>query len=262
MIKIWFGYLKQTWFMIMKNKILYLLPLYCSLLFSLGKVEEYIENMLNSDNYYNNQDIKKMNNEFINSPNLNILNALSEIDGELAFQYFSDYVENNPKGEYLELATIHIADYYYSKGLYLKASEWYRKIPDYFPESNYLENSISYYLNSLVIAGKTDSARIYANDIYNKFSNIQSINKDFLKGPENNFKKLYSIQFSSYNKLNSALNFKTILLKENFSARVEKIDNRYYVLIGKYKKKENAEIALKRLFSRLGYTNCKIIELN
>ena len=90
MTKIWFGCLKQTWFMIMKNKILYLLPLYCSLLFSLGKVEEYIENMLNSDNYYNNEDIKKLNNEFINSPNLNILNALSEVDGELAFEYFSD----------------------------------------------------------------------------------------------------------------------------------------------------------------------------
>ena len=69
----------------MKIKILYLIPLYYSLLFNSGMVEEYIENMLNSDNYYNNQDIKKINNEFINSPNLNILNALSEIDGELAF---------------------------------------------------------------------------------------------------------------------------------------------------------------------------------
>jgi len=244
----------------MMNHKLYVL-LYFSLLISGITVEECIENMLNSDNYYNNKNIKQLNNEFTNNSNLNILNALSEIDGEVAFQYFNDYIKNNPKGEYIELATIHIADYYYSTGSYLKASQWYKKIPDQFPESNYLENSISYYLNSLVIIGQSDSARIHANEIYNKFSNIESINKDFLKSPENNFKKLYSIEFSSYNKLNSALNFKTILLKENFSARVEKINNKYYVLIGKYKKRENAEVALKRLFARLGYTNCKIIEL-
>ena len=45
----------------------------------------------------------------------------------------------------------------------MQSSEWYKKIPLEHPNSNYINKSISYFLNSLMIIGEIDSAKFYTN---------------------------------------------------------------------------------------------------
>ena len=191
-----------------------------------------------------------------------------EVDGEMAESYFQKYLIKEPKGNYAELCISKLAEYNYSKGLYLESSKWYRKIPNNYPGSNRLETSISYFLNALVISGQSDSARYYANLYKNKYPKISSLNNSFLTDNKTQASKKnkYSVKVGSYDKLSTALYYKNILQKEKFSVIIneEKKGSKiiYHLLIGEYKNKKNAVNVKKRLLSRLGISDCEIINLN
>ena len=97
-----------------------------------------------------------------------------ESDGEKSKDYFLDYFSKYPDNQYADICAVKIAEYYYSKGYYVKSGGWYKKIPDYYPNSKHLNKSISYFLNSLIIVGESDSARYYAKQFkeYKKYLRI------------------------------------------------------------------------------------------
>ena len=238
-----------------------------SLLISNPLIEE-IEKILYNETDYKINKIESFKDKFKNDDNLIILDALLEYDGDKSVGLFCDYLKINPNGQYAELSIFKIAEYNYSKAKYIESAKWYKKIPDNFTSSNKLETAISYYLNSLVIANKSDSARYYANKYKKKFPRISSLNKNFLLDLNNNInnKIKYTIKLAEYNKLRSALYYKNMLQKEGFPVRmneIKKTDNIVYELfIGEYKNEKSAINMKKRLFSRLGISNCKIIKLN
>ena len=75
------------------------------------------------------------------------LEALIEEDGEKAIELFSKYYEIDKEEKYDELLIKKIADYNYSKGLYIKAANWYKKSAD----QNYVD--AQYNLANLYLRG-------------------------------------------------------------------------------------------------------------
>ena len=204
------------------------------------------------------------------------LKALIKIDGEKSKKLFLDYFNEYPNSKYSAAAVVKIAEYFYAKGLYVKAANWYQKIPNKYPNSDYVDKSISYHLNSLVIAGKVDSARYYTQIFKEKFPKLK-FNDDFIPKKDskiNNFiniktsslNKGYTIQVGMFKQYQSALYKKKALMNEGFSSNVQEvmIDNKkfYSLRLGSFKKRVNAEKETKRLKSRLGIYNSIIIELH
>ena len=117
-------------------------------------------------------------------------------------------------------------------GLYKKSSVWYKKITIKYPKSTHLNKSISYYLNSLVITGKVDSARIYTQKFKEQYPKL-NFNNEFInkksqidKGIENN--KIvsnniitdnikYSVQVGTYKSYQSAISKKRIFCARSYS---------------------------------------------
>ena len=244
--------------------------LFISNSYCLSESEKHISQIMNG-NF--NLEKSQINN---NDPESIYLNALIEIDGDKSKELFLDYLNKYPNNKYSASSIVKIAEYFYARGLYIKAANWYQKIPNKYPDSDYVDKSISYHLNSLVIAGKVDSARYYTKIFKENFPKLK-FNDDFIpikKSKINNFndKKVsehntgYTIQVGIFKQYQSALYKKKILMNEGFSSNIKEvfIDNqRFYSLrLGTFIKKNNAEKETKRLKSRLGIYNSIIIELH
>ena len=242
-----------------------------SFLFSINKIDKVIDSINNGTYDFKNKGI--IENDDINSL---YLNGLIEIDGKKSKDMLVEYYKNYPDAIYAHDAVSRIAGYYYSKGLYVKSSLWYRKIPIMYPNSNHLNKSISYFLNSLVISGRTDSARYYAKEFSNKYPKLK-INNDFLKNEtkkseskitdytNNVSKSRYSVQIGTYQNYKSALSKKRLLSNEGFLSRIDEVyiknDKMYSVRIGFYKKKSFALKEKNRLSSRLGIYDSIVVEV-
>jgi len=211
-------------------------------------------------------------NEVINKDSTNInalfLKGIIEENGENALSLFQSYYERNKDKKYNELTIKKIGDFNYSKGLYIQAAEWYKKIPDNYPKSSYLKSSINYYLNSLLVSGNFKEAEIAIKKYKKKFPqvNFNDITDHGIKESKNKPNKsnlTYSVLVGNYETYKAALNYKKHLSNEGFLCRIEDVTingEKYYSLkIGYYKSDKTAQNILKRLKSRLGITNAVIV---
>ena len=130
--------------------------------------DKYIGNDNQERNYYNSI-YKILSSE--DSRN-KFLNGLLESNGEKSSNYFKDFYLKQPQNQYADDAVIKVAEYYYASGLYIQSSEWYRKIPFEYSDSKYLDKSIAYFLNSLLIAGHKDTVNYYMNIFKNKYPKL------------------------------------------------------------------------------------------
>ena len=205
------------------------------------------------------------------------IKGMTELDGEKSKDYFLDYFLKYPDNKYADDSAVKVAEYYYSKGYYIKSGKWYKKIPDQYPDSEFLDKSISYYLNSLMIVGESDSAKYYAKKYKKEYPKLK-FNKNFIKENKdkeitvNNNKNIiinsqsrYSVQIGSYENYQSALSKKRMLSIEGFLCRIDESNIKgkklYSVRVGYYKKRLSAEKELNRIKSRLGIYDSIIIEV-
>ena len=148
--------------------------LFLSLLYS-SKVNVMIDEILSGKSQYSNDElflkINDMNAK--NSQNILILKGLIESDGEKSFNYFKDYIDSNVDKKYNELAILRISEYYYISGLYIKSSEWYKKLIMNYPDSKNLKSGINYFLNSLSVSGKLDSAKYYSKILHDRYPDLK-----------------------------------------------------------------------------------------
>ena len=210
----------------------------------------------------------------LESENLNqyqnsLIKGLSDVDGDRAKDYLEDYY-NSDDDLYDDIASIKIAEYYYSLGSYLKSSDWYKKVALDFPNSNYSDIAKSYYLNSLVIIGEKDSANFYSQ----KFKKKKKLNFDdtfFKRKNKNNFSKnvsqdQYSVQIGSFTSYQAAKKMRKVLSSEGFLCRIDEVQRGYKtfysVRIGNFKNKSLATKEQKRLKYRIGIYDSIIIKLN
>ena len=253
-----------------------------------SKLDESIEYILNGNYIYKNQYIDNSNNEsyyYNNIYNLtnsddvenNYLKGLIEFNGEKSKLYFEDYYLKFPNNKYADDSIVKVAEYYYASGLYIQSSEWYKKITLDYPKSDHFQKSVSYFLNSLIIAGYKDTANYYIKKFRKeypklKFSNeyiVESYRDEQKKNKSNktDFKKenKYSVQIGSFRNYDLAKSKKAILTNEGFLCRIDEIlvDGKilYSVRIGMFGNQELARKEQKRLISRIGLYDSIIIEL-
>ena len=236
-----------------------------------------IDGILNGSNKNSNDEmllqIDGMNSK--NSPNLLILKGLIEPDGEKSYSYFKSYIDDSMDKKYSELAISKISEYYYIRGLYVKSSEWYKKIIMDYPDSDNLEPSINYFLNSLSVSGKLDSAKYYSKILHDKYPklkfNSKFYNKDNSASTINKNKQKsgigihYSVEVALYETYSKAISVKNILSSEGFLSRIDEfpINNKkmYALRVGSYKDRQTAENIKRRIRSRLGLSNLIVIEI-
>ena len=254
-----------------KNTFLFVLISF-NMLIPNERVNEII-NLINNGKFnFNEKDISNLN-----SPESLYLKGLIEIDGDKSNDYFIQYYNKYPNSTYSHDAVVRIAEYYYAKGLYVKSSVWYKKIPYLYPHSKHLNKSISYFLNALVISGKADSARYYARNFKEKYPKLKFTDEFFVqsdvkkksRNEEKNETKIENIKFSvqvgTYKNYNSAISTKRVLSNEGFLSRIDEVyiknQKMYSLRIGFYKKKSLAITEQNRLSSRLGIYDTIIVEV-
>ena len=239
-----------------------------SLCFTHSTFDAIIDDLLKGKTDKTNlNEITKLINDNPNDIDAVFVQALIEEDGEKAIELFSKYYEIDKEEKYDELLIKKIADYNYSKGLYIKAASWYKIIPEKYPKSEYLESSINYYLNSLLVSGNYEEVEQLIIDYKKKYPKINFNDNKENKNKDNKNKQsnvTYSVLVGSYEQYKIALDYKRMLSKEGFLCRIEDVQingqNYYALKIGYYKNKKTAENILKRLKSRVGITNAIILE--
>ena len=247
----------------MNNKLFNIICfIFISTLYSQSKIEDILTGKYNTNVTYNN----------INEEHKSFLNGLLEVDGEKSKEYFLEYY-NSEDTIYREDSIMKIAEYFYSRGSYLQSSNWYKKITSNYPESKYIDTAVNYYINSLVIVGKKDSAVFYSQLFNDKYKHL-NFNDAYLKPKKEKFNitknknldTIYSVQVGSYRDLQKAKKRKRILSREGFLCRIDEVirgfDIFYAVRIGSFKNKSLASKEQKRLKYRIGIYDSIIIKIN
>lgn len=236
--------------------------------------DKYISNNNNESLYYNS--IYKVLST--DKSEVGYLSGLIEYDGEKSSKHFKEFYNNNPKNEYADDAVVKVAEFYYSSGLYIKSSEWYRKIPFEYSNSNHLDKSVAYFLNSLLIAGHKDTVNYYVEIFKDKYPKLNYSNeylfesqikknkkKSYYSEPKKNNKKLFSVQIGSFENYDLAKNKKRMLSREGFLSRVEEVSVNgkvfYSVRVGLFESSKLAKKEQVRLISRIGLYDSIIIEV-
>ena len=235
--------------------------------------DKYVSNK-NSESLYYNAIYKHLSSN--NSKN-DYLRGLIEDDGKKSSEYFESFYNSNPNNEFADDAVVKIAEYYYSSGLYIKSSEWYRKIPFEYSESNHLDKSIAYFLNSLLIAGHKDTVSYYMGIFKDKYPKLDYSNEYLfesqMKKTPNPYKvkskkinkNYFSVQIGSFKNYDLAKNKKRMLDGEGFLSRIEQVSVNgqvfYSVRVGLFDSLKLAKKEQVRLISRIGLYDSIIIEI-
>ena len=161
-----------------------------------------------------------------------------------------------------------IGEYYYSKGLYVQASDWLKKMPQYYPRSERSQNAVDLFLKSMIISGKKDTAMFYLQIIQNQMPNVVINEKyiDMLKetkidDPPEEIPQIlgesFYLQIGVYRDYKNARKVRDVLNLKGFDARVEHIKSNgkklYIVLEGRYPNKVLAQKVSDSIKKRLSY---------
>tara|TARA_B100001287_G_scaffold273822_1_gene277995 strand:+ start:138 stop:917 length:780 start_codon:yes stop_codon:yes gene_type:complete len=205
-----------------------------------------------------------------NNPIYLYLRGLIEFDGEKSMSFYKRLYTADPNHEYADDAAMKIGEYYYSKGLYIQASDWLKKMPVYYPRSSNCELAVDLFLKSLIISGKKDTAKFYLKIIKSQIPNI-NINDDYndllaevksTKIPAEIPQSLgqsYYLQIGVYNDYSNARKVRDILNLKGFDARIEhtKVNKKrlYTVLEGIYPSSDQARKASNKIKNKMSYNS-------
>ena len=233
-----------------------------------SELKSYIEKVENGDMDIPYEKIYSYEKIVPNHPIYLYLRGLIEIDGDKSVEYYKQLYSMDSNHEYADNAAMKIGEYYYSKGLYVQAADWLKKMPVYYPRSERSQDAVDLFLKSLIIAGKKDTAMFYLKIIKNQIPDIQ-INEEYLemlkeitieetpKDIPQIFGQSFYLQIGVYKEYNNARKVRDILNLKGFDARINHInrDNSrlYAVLEGKYPSKEAAQLVSNNIKKNLSY---------
>ena len=236
-----------------------------------------IDSLVNGKGTYSFSQMQSyVDNKSLKNDNKLILQGLLEVQGEKSISFFQDYIEKNKEGTYSALALSRIADYYYIEGLYTKSSQSYKRLLFNSKDVENVVPSINYFINSLSVSGKLDSAKYYTELLNEKYPKLkfnenfysENSNLEEVKSKKKNYnlgEKNYYVQIGLYERYSDATYNRSILLSSGFLSRIDEVsdnNNRMYALrVGYYSDIQKAENIKRRIRSRLGLTDLEIIEL-
>ena len=223
-------------------------------IFSQELVDEYIQKVMLGIISEAIEKLPEYKSKYPNHPGVIYLDALLEVDGDLAKEKFTQIYNMHKGSQYSENSIIKVSEYYYTSGLYLQSAEWLKKIPKYYSKSQHLEKSIKLFINSLVVSDHLDSAVYYSRVFKKQFPNINleeymlEVKQDYETEPQktteakleedisNEIKKLEAAPKKNKNiivKIQDLLD----KVKEDITTPI----NEYSLQIGAFGKRSNAE---------------------
>ena len=249
-----------------KNKYIIFLTflIFNSFLFSLN-----VESSLNKVLKDSLIDIGNIDSKDFNKPEYLFMSALVESNGETAVNKLKDFYNKFPSNSYADNAIFEVGSYFYTKGYYVKSSQWYKKIPIYYHDSELLDQSIDMFFKALEISNFKDSIKYYKN-IFSKLYPIvedKKIIKEYksaLDNKEKIYNQKYVIQIGAFKEYPRAESRLYMLRDIGFGVVIEEttINNEPFFVIreGIYSTKKSAEKIASRIQARTGI-KCMIIEL-
>jgi len=252
--------------MILKTKISpFLFLLGCvSLLYSLD-VKTSINKVLKDSLI----DINQIDSKYSNQPEYLFLSALIDPDGESTLKKYKDFYNQYPSHIYADNAVFEVGSYFYTKGYYVKSSQWYKKIPIYYHDSELLEQSIDMFFKTLEISNSSDSIKYYKNIFSKLYPTVEKdkISNEYvstLDQKEKKYDQKYTIQIGAFKEYPRAESRLYMLRDIGFGVVIEEtvINNEPFFVIreGTYSTKKSAKKIASRIKARTGI-KCMIIEL-
>ena len=214
-------------------------------------------------------DINQIDLEDSNQPEYLFLSALIDSDGESTLNKYKDFYNKYPSNIYADNAVFEVGSYYYTKGYYVKSSQWYKKIPIYYHDSELLDQSISMFFKALEISNSSDSIKYYKNIFSKLYPIIENDNtsNEYISTfdqKEKKYDQKYTIQIGAFKEYPRAESRLYMLRDIGFGVVIEEtmINNEPFFVIreGTYSTKKSAEKIASRIKARTGI-KCMIIEL-
>ena len=237
---------------------------FLSVLFS-SDIDKKLQMAL-KDNLIN---LNEIDGKHSNQPEYLFLKALLDTDGDSALEKYKNFVNKFPRHAYSDNAVFQLGSYYYTKGYYLKSSQWYKKIPIYYHDSEFLNESMDMFFKTLELTDSKDSI-IYYQDVFSKLypnlknDNLSSVYVSNFDKKESVYDTKYTIQIGAFKEYPRAESRFHMLRNLNFGVRIEEmiIDNDKFFVIreGTYSTKKSADKIASRIKARTGI-KCIIIEL-
>ncbi|MAV64240.1 MAG: hypothetical protein CMG00_03505 [Candidatus Marinimicrobia bacterium] len=249
---------------------IFFLGLFFSILYpsDLDEITRYIQKVEKGDLNIPYQEIYSYDKIMPDNPLYLYLRALIEIDGDISMEYYKRLYDLYPNHKYADNAAMKIGEYYYSKGLYVQAADWLKKMPVYYPRSEQSQYAVDLFLKSLIIAGKKDTAMFYLKIIKNQMPNVkikdeymgmlQSANvKNTPSSIPSVWGKSFYLQIGVYRDYNNARKVRDILNLKGFDSRIQRVSSSnaklYTVIEGRYPNKELANKASSNIRELLTY---------
>ena len=138
-------------------------------LFAQEGVEQLIENIQSGKIEEALIALPALERDFPNHPGVMYLAALLETDGDTARKQYQQLYKHHPNSEYSDDAVMKIAEYYYAAGLYIKSSEWTKRMARYYARSEHIDRAVKLFLNALIISGSKDTAFYYSKVFKKQF---------------------------------------------------------------------------------------------
>jgi len=213
--------------------------------------------------------ISEIDSKYSNQPEYLFLSALIDSDGENTIQKYKDFYNQYPSHIYADNAVFEVGSYFYTKGYYVKSSQWYKKIPIYYHDSELLDQSIDMFFKTLEITDASDSIKYYKNVFSKLYPIIDDANDEkeyisILDQKEKKYDQKYTIQIGAFKEYPRAESRLYMLRDIGFGVMIEEtmINNEPFFVIreGIYSTKKSAEKIASRIKARTGI-KCMIIEL-
>lgn len=254
----------------MKYHSLLIFVIILSFLFNenLSEIRGYIKQVENGDMNIPYQKIYSYEKIVPEHPLYLYLRGLIDIDGEESMRYYKRLYDLAPNHEYADNAAMKVGEYYYSKGLYVQAADWLKKMPVYYPRSDQSQDAVDLFLKSLIISGKKDTAMFYLKIIRNQMPNVK-VNESYInmleeidisKSPSNIpvvLGQSFYLQIGVYRDYNNARKVRDILNLKGFESQIKHINSNnsklYTVVEGRYPNRATAEKTSNKIKSLLTY---------
>ncbi len=214
-------------------------------------------------------DISKIDSKFQNQPEYMFLNALIDTDGESAKSKFIEFQNKYPSHRLADNAVFEIGSYFYSKGYYVKSSQWYKKVPIYYRDSELLEESIDMFFQTLEITNAKDSIKYYKNVFSKLYQIVEEDNQNSeyvssLDQKEKTYNQQFTIQIGAFKEYSRAESRMYMLRDIGFGVMIQEtlINEEPFFVIreGIYSTRKSADKVASRIKARTGI-KCIIIEL-
>jgi len=254
-------------------------------------VDEYLQQIQQGHTEKAKAALPQLLEQYPNDSGVKYLQGVLETDGEQAYQIFQNIADDPKPNAYKDDAIMQVGEYLYARGLYISAEKYLRKIPKKYPDSPYVEPAANLWLNSLVAAGKADSADLIRSKLDQQFPQISLANptekvsvkseaeaeKDATTAPEpvdltkkNPYvetekdqnptatQDYYTLQVGAFSTLDNAVSQKELF--ESYNVKNVEVRKRergsvelYLVWVGHYKTHEAAEQAGESIKSRINF---------